>query len=212
MIFSWRNRGMLFPERAAFLPSSPPYFSQEFYADLAVEYSMHYCWTEQERHTIVQCILRGIRENLSSRGISREIARTLGREENETWQTIAQTGATNVQLWQYLETLVRQHKVNRWRRSALRIPAMQVFRTPAITGCSHCKALWLDAEGTPRLFSLEELIINGTNYGRQDRRPVIGVVHEKCLCSQIQPYKPELQEVFEMFRSQEPPGFLNEEG
>ncbi|RMF92717.1 MAG: hypothetical protein D6736_02945 [Nitrospinota bacterium] len=211
MIFSWRSRGSLFPERAAFLPSSPPYFSQEFYADLAIEYSMHYGWTAEERQTIVQCILRGIRENLSSRRIAREIARALDEEENETWQTIAQTGATNVQLWQYLETLVRQHKINRRRKSILRIPDIQVFRTPAITGCPRCKALWLNAEGAPKLFSLEELIVNGSNYGREELLPVIGVVHERCLCSQIQHYQPEMQEIFEMFRTQDIPDFLNEE-
>jgi hypothetical protein len=203
MLFSWGKSALLFPKKATFLPSQPSYFSPEFYADLAMEYSTHHGWTERERAVIVERVLAGIQENLPSRSIAQEIIQALAQEENDTWHQLAQTAAANVQLWQYLETLVRSHPVNRWRQSSLYIPDIQVLRIPPLVGCpTQCRSLWLDAEGTPKRFALAELVANGSNYGRQELRPVVGVVHAGCLCSQVQPYASEMEEAFALMRSQ----------
>lgn len=202
MVFSWRKKAPVFPKTAPFLPGNPSYFSSEFYVRLALEYSGEQEWSAQEQAAIAECILTGIQENLSSRTLAKEIARILKCAEHDTWQTFAQTAAANVQLWRYLEFMVRAHPLNRWRKASLYIPDLQVFRVPNLFGCPpQCKALWQDEQGKPKLLSLEEVVANGSNYGRTEWRPVVGVVHEGCLCSQIQIYQPELEEAFELLVS-----------
>lgn len=61
-----------------------------------------------------------------------------------------------------------------------------VFRRPAPDACKNCKELFLQRDGiTPKLFTLRELVGNGTNTGkkRSDWRPVVGIVHLYCHCS-----------------------------
>jgi len=81
-------------------------------------------------------------------------------------------------------------------------PDQMVYKTPLTTACPQCKALYLDQEGHPRLFKLEEMLAYGNNIGRKpmpvkggavtgEERPdgaemyqaVAGLVHPWCECS-----------------------------
>lgn len=57
-----------------------------------------------------------------------------------------------------------------------------VFKRPNPDGCKHCKRLFLQSDGTPKVFRLGDLA--DTNYGLKaaDWKPVIGSVHPWCQC------------------------------
>jgi len=50
--------------------------------------------------------------------------------------------------------------------------------------CPHCRRLYLKPDGTPKVFSMKQLLSNGTNYGRKtaDWKPVVGATHPNCRC------------------------------
>lgn len=52
-------------------------------------------------------------------------------------------------------------------------PKQLVYKMPLPTACPQCKHLYLEEDGTPRLFQLSELLTNGTNIGRK-AHPVRG--------------------------------------
>ena len=61
-----------------------------------------------------------------------------------------------------------------------------VFKRPAHNACNQCKRLYLEADGvTPKLFTLTELMANGTNQNRKTAEwlPTLGVLHPNCLCT-----------------------------
>lgn len=59
-----------------------------------------------------------------------------------------------------------------------------VFKRPTPDACEHCKRLHLGPDGQPRLFKLNDLERNGSNFGRKARDwlPTIGSVHPHCQC------------------------------
>ena len=63
----------------------------------------------------------------------------------------------------------------------------KVFKRPRPDCCPHCREHYLDKNGIPKIFTLEELMRNGTNYGKKtkDWKPVIGVMHPHCVCELI---------------------------
>lgn len=59
-----------------------------------------------------------------------------------------------------------------------------VSKIPRPDACPDCKRLYLDDEGNPRIFLLDELRANGSNVGRPRAqwKPVIGSTHPWCGC------------------------------
>lgn len=61
----------------------------------------------------------------------------------------------------------------------------KVFKRPSPNACKHCRDLYLEKDDkTPKVFSLSELMANGTNYGKKvgEWQPVVGVTHPHCQC------------------------------
>lgn len=60
----------------------------------------------------------------------------------------------------------------------------KVFKRPNPNACPHCKRLYLDQDGRPRVFKLKDLLENGSNVGRKvaDWKPVVGITHPHCQC------------------------------
>ncbi len=90
---------------------------------------------------------------------------------------------------------------------------VMVMKIPQPTACPQCIALYLNDDGTPRVFPLRELMANGSNIGRKpmpvrkgrvvsyDRMdgaqtvlPVVGQVHPWCQCEG--PVEAEIEEWF----------------
>lgn len=68
-------------------------------------------------------------------------------------------------------------------------PEARVSVIPKPTACEDCRAQYLDANGNPKIFSLGELISNGTNTEHKKRngvhylwKPVLPPLHPRCRC------------------------------
>lgn len=61
----------------------------------------------------------------------------------------------------------------------------EVYKLPNPDCCKHCRRLYLDDKGVPRIFKLSEMLSFGTNVGKkvQDWKPVVGTCHPHCQCS-----------------------------
>lgn len=64
-------------------------------------------------------------------------------------------------------------------------PEGRIARVPESTACEACRAMFLRADGRPRVFTVEELVANGANVGkkREEWKPTLWPLHPHCLCS-----------------------------
>jgi hypothetical protein len=57
--------------------------------------------------------------------------------------------------------------------------------------CKKCHGLYLNVNGTPKVFKMSELIANGSNYGKKaaDWKPCLTSLHPNCRCllSEVSP-------------------------
>lgn len=72
---------------------------------------------------------------------------------------------------------------------------MLVYKQPRPDACPYCKLLYLRPDGTPRIFTLQDMMANGVNVGRKAGRPTLtgkhktgwkatlGAVHPWCRCA-----------------------------
>lgn len=61
----------------------------------------------------------------------------------------------------------------------------KVFKRPNPDACKHCKKHYLEKDSiTPKLFTLSELMANGSNYGKKvdEWKPTLGIMHLHCSC------------------------------
>ena len=70
------------------------------------------------------------------------------------------------------------HAVRTWGDEA------RVARVPDADACANCRRLTLDESGRPRIFTVEELLANGSNVGKKaDAWSVtLWPIHPRCLC------------------------------
>lgn len=63
----------------------------------------------------------------------------------------------------------------------------KVARVPESGACEYCLKLFLDGEGNPILFGVEEILENGTNVGRAraDWKPTLYPIHPRCRCEVV---------------------------
>lgn len=112
---------------------------------------------------------------LGDRVTSDELARRLGRKTGDwarNWRRIAVTelqGARNDAV------AIRSVRVDG--------DEARVARIPEPNACAACKRLFLEG-GRPRIFTVAELVENGTNVGRRgdELRPTLWPVHPYCRC------------------------------
>ena len=60
-----------------------------------------------------------------------------------------------------------------------------VYKIPHQEACKYCHKLFVSYSGQPKIYTLEQLISNGTNIGRkpQDWKATIGPIHPHCRCT-----------------------------
>ena len=80
----------------------------------------------------------------------------------------------------------------------------RVARIPEANACEACRTLFLDADGKPRIFTVAELVANGTNVGkpRDEWRPTVWPAHPHCRCgTQRVPAGFEFNDAWEIVRA-----------
>lgn len=97
------------------------------------------------------------------------------KDYEKNWNTIAHTELWNAKIYGQAVSIIESSK------DGINTP---VYKKLEKTACKHCRKHYLNSNGTPRIFTLRELISNGTNYGKKtaDWKPVLGTLHPNCMC------------------------------
>lgn len=134
---------------------------------------------EAQREATLQIVREQVAEGVAMGRDAREVASRIGEETgrwSHDWKRVAETELQGV------------HNEGRVRDAIAAYGAeAQVARVTETGACEHCIRLFRDEEGNPRVFSVAELIANGTNVSRKKRdwRPTIWPVHPKCRCDTL---------------------------
>lgn len=124
-------------------------------------------WLENE-------VKQGLQDKQTVRMIANEIGSKTGDWSRDFDRIIA-----------YTSTLAFEHgKAEMIQRNAGEEDPI-VYKVVFPGACKHCIRLYTNADGSPKLFKLSELIANGTNIGRKaaDWLPTLGPVHPYCRCA-----------------------------
>jgi hypothetical protein len=109
----------------------------------------------------------------------KQLASSLGHE-TEDWSR---------DLLRIARTEMQQAHQSGWAAhfSATTGPATRVAKRLDAGACKDCRRLYLDSDGTPRIFLLSDLQANGTNVGKKRGQwlPVVGPVHPNCHCTLV---------------------------
>jgi hypothetical protein len=123
-------------------------------------------------------------------GFSSELYHAMD-DKSRDWDRVAFFEITDAQKQGQAMQILEQHG-----------PKQLVYKMPLPTACAQCKHLYLEEDGTPKVFTLAELIGNGMNIGRKAHpvkggkavpggredgqetlKAVAGLVHPWCMCS-----------------------------
>lgn len=63
-------------------------------------------------------------------------------------------------------------------------PNVRVWYTVHPDACEHCKRVYLFPNGTPKIFYLKNIVLNGSNIGRKMKEalPSVSPIHPRCRC------------------------------
>lgn len=110
-----------------------------------------------------------------------QMLRDTTKDWNRDWHRVAQTEMWTAKLQGEAEAIVNnEHPLTNDGAGTM------VYKKPAPDACPMCKKLYLEADGvTPKVFSLAQLMANGSNVGKKqaDWLPVVGCVHPNCQCT-----------------------------
>lgn len=123
----------------------------------------------------------------SSLGRVKQLLKDTSKQANRDWQRVALTEMSNAIGVGSVDRIVTD---NRDRD----LEEVIVYRIPvndAVT-CRFCRKFYGDAGEIPKLYKLDTLLANGSNYGKSnsDWKPVVGATHPNTRTSQIIELKP----------------------
>lgn len=117
---------------------------------------------------------QGVVDKKSLRDITSEIGKKTG-DWSKDWDRIVDTEMNNIYQQGRAQTIIDTSSIE-----------AKVYKMPYHDACRHCIRLYLTSGvgSKPRVFTLEELIANGTNVGRKvaDWKAVLGSMHPHCRC------------------------------
>lgn len=149
--------------------------------DMSISRASHDANLEVAQRQIINDTVQQSIVKRQTRGkLSSELGHNIG-EWRRDWQRIAHTEIWNSKLQGEVVTILQGDAIY----GATKGGDTKVFRRPSPDACQHCKRLYLEKDGTtPKVFTLNELINNGTNVGKKvgDWLPITGTTHPNCGC------------------------------
>ena len=156
---------------------------------------------QEERQALQQRVPDAIAQRQSPRRLASLLAADIGDWQRDL-ERVARTELAEAYNHGAMATLIAQHPSNQVRHPDGTLhpvaqsvpPPVHIFRTPAHTACDHCRDLYVNTDGTPHLYALQEVLSNPSNYGLLAHQwtAQVGVTHPNCLCSSWQTYIPAL--------------------
>lgn len=118
-------------------------------------------------------LIEGIEKRKSMSKVVTEL-RKATKDYARDWFRIVSTELNNAYQEGRLQTIMKANK----GRDPL------VFKRPRPDCCIECSTAYLEKGNVPKIFTLSEMVGNGTNVGRnkRERLPVIGSHHPWCMC------------------------------
>jgi hypothetical protein len=133
--------------------------------------------TEREvRRDLMERIRREVSDARVRRDTARQLASAIGRETGDWSRNLDRIARTELQ-----ET--HQHGWAAHFRATTGADTLVAKRVDD-NACPDCKRLYLEPDGTPKIFVLSELEANGTNVGlpRSQWVATVGTIHPYCTC------------------------------
>lgn len=133
--------------------------------------------TEKEvRQNLMRRIRREVSEAIVRRDTARRLASSIGRETGDWSRNLQRIARTELQE-------AHQHGWAAHFRATTGADTMVAKRVDD-NACDDCKRLYLEPDGRPKVFVLEELEGNGTNVGlkRNQWEATVATVHPYCTC------------------------------
>ena len=95
------------------------------------------------------------------------------------WKRIAHTELWNAKIYGQAASILK----GECKGSELK-GKTYVYKKVEPNACKYCKMHYLQPNGLPKLFTLDELISNGSNYGKKPEnwKAVLGTMHPNCMC------------------------------
>lgn len=127
--------------------------------------------------------LEAIRDEIGTATLTRDTAQTAARRIRQRTGDLAR----NFERIAETELQAAHNDGALYQAAYIDGDAARVARIPESAACAHCLRLFLKADGTPRIFGVQELAAYGSNVGRRarDYQPTAYPVHPQCRCDTI---------------------------
>lgn len=122
-------------------------------------------------------IKRQLEEGILKQKTIRQVANALKASTKvyaKNWALVAGTEINNAYASGRAQEIIKRNKGRDPR----------VYKKPRPDCCHHCARLYLEEDGTPKVFKMSELLANGTNVGRSkaEWKAVVESTHPSCYC------------------------------
>ena len=107
------------------------------------------------------------------------LLRQVSRDNLQDWDMVVRTELQNKKEESFIEAILNNKSIYSDDKEKTRI-----YRRPNLDACNHCKRLYTIDGIRPKVFTVEEVVANGSNVGRKTSEwlPTIGVTHPHCQC------------------------------
>lgn len=119
------------------------------------------------------------------------------KDYEKNWKSIAHTELWNAKIYGQTASIIEHSKDG--------LDTL-VYKKLEPNACKHCTKHYEYPSGMPKLFTLRELINNGTNYGKKvaDWKPTLGTMHPHCMCRLVIPSEEKIAPSLDLIKSDEP--------
>lgn len=107
------------------------------------------------------------------------ILRQITKDNKQDFEMVVRTELQNNKEEGFIDAILKGKSIYSKDKEKTRI-----YRRPNPDACKHCKKLYTTDGVTPRIFTVEEILKNGSNVGRKasEWQPVMGATHPHCQC------------------------------
>lgn len=118
----------------------------------------------------------------------------LTSDYTKNWKSIAHTELWNAKIYGQAVSILENSKDG---------IETKVYKKVEENACKHCKKHYLNKDGSPKIFTLKELIENGSNYGKKvaDWKAVLGTMHPNCMCRLVVASSTEITPSLDLIKS-----------
>ena len=154
-----------------------------------------------------QAVQRRTAQALASREAPQALASALGYDRGfqRDWDRVARTELADAFNQGAVAALIARHPTNQVDGEPVedpKVPGVRVFKIVSVNACVHCRRIWTQPDGAPRLYNLSDVLANPSNEGVPAAQWVAqsGTIHPNCTEGPLLEYVPAVEPTFERMR------------